>query len=59
MQTLVFTRDWLRLNMLMQMLCDQSAHNKALQLDNLRGGACVHARSAPILAHKRHRINCD
>ena len=37
--------------------CD--AANKALQLDNLRGVACVHARCAPILAHKRHRINCD
>ena len=34
-------------------------HNKALQIDNLRGVACVHARCAPILAHKRHRINCD
>jgi len=30
-----------------------------MQLDNLRGVACVHARCAPILAHKRHRVNCD
>ena len=34
-------------------------HNKALQIDNLRGVAYVHALCAPILAHKRHRINCD
>jgi len=27
-----------------------NAHNKALQTDNLRGVACVHARCAPIAA---------
>ena len=32
--------------------------NKAVQADNLRGVVCVHARCAPIVAHKRHRINC-
>ena len=32
--------------------------NKAVQTDNLRGVVCVHGRCAPIVAHKRHRINC-
>ena len=32
--------------------------NKSLQTDNLRGVVCVHARCAPIVAHKRPRINC-
>jgi len=37
---------------------EKNAHNKAVQTDNLRGVVCVHGRFAPILAHKRHRINC-